>query len=55
MKPDGAWFRQPMVWIGGAIFAASLAACIATIVVAGRHVDAPVDARGSKVLGVPLE
>jgi hypothetical protein len=51
-RDTGAWFRQPVVWLGGTIFVASLGACIATIVLAWRHADAPVEAGSGKVMGV---
>jgi hypothetical protein len=49
----GAWFRQPVVWLGGLIFVVSLGACMVTIVLASRHADVPVDA-GARVMGVPV-
>lgn len=51
----GAWYRQPVLWLGAAIFGASLAGCIATIVVSSRHVDAPVeDAHPHTLLDMPV-
>ena len=51
---DGAkWFRQPVVWLGALIFLVSLLACIAMIVLASRHADAPVETVGPKVMKVP--
>ena len=51
----GAWYRQPVLWLGAAIFVASLAGCIATIVVSSRHVDAPVqDAHPHTLLDMPV-
>ena len=41
--PD-AWFRQPVLWLGVAIFVASLMGCIVTIVIATRNADVPVPA-----------
>jgi hypothetical protein len=35
------WFRQPILWLGAAIFAVSVACCIATIVLAWRYADVP--------------
>jgi hypothetical protein len=50
-----AWYRQPVLWLGAAVFAASLAGCIATIVVSSRHVDAPVrDAHPRTLLEMPV-
>jgi hypothetical protein len=49
-----AWYRQPVLWLGAAIFAASLAGCVWLIVLGARHADAPVDtATPHAVLGVP--
>ena len=51
---DGAtWFRQPILWLAALIFVVSLVACIATIVLALRHADSPVDTVGPKVMKVP--
>ena len=51
----GAWYRQPVLWLGAAIFVASLAGCIATIVVSSHHVDAPVqDAHPHTLLDMPV-
>jgi hypothetical protein len=52
----GAWFRQPVLWLGAAIFVASLCACIVTIVLSVRHADAPVEiAADAGVMKVPLK
>ena len=53
-RDAGAWFRQPVVWLGGLIFLVSLGACVATIVLALHHADVPVEAGSGKVMGVPL-
>jgi hypothetical protein len=50
---DEKWFHQPVFWLGALIFAASLAACIVTIVLAWRHTDAPVETTGPRVMKVP--
>jgi quinol-cytochrome oxidoreductase complex cytochrome b subunit len=49
-----AWFRQPVVWLGGLILVASLGACVVTILLAFRYGDTPVATSGSNVLRVPL-
>jgi len=54
-RPRDAWFRQPVVWLGGLILAASLAGCVAMIVLASRHADAPVETGGGSVMKVPLQ
>ena len=51
---DGAkWFTQPVAWLGALIFLGSLLACIAMIVLASHHADAPVETIGPTVLKVP--
>lgn len=47
-----AWYRQPVLWLGVAIFVASLAGCVWMIVLGARHADSPVDAPHA-VFGVP--
>lgn len=49
---SGAWYRQPVLWLGAAVFAASMAGCIWIIVVGARYDDVPVDAP-RPVFGVP--
>lgn len=48
----GAWYRQPVVWLGVAIFAASLLGCIWMIVIGSRHQDEAIDT-ARPVFGVP--
>jgi hypothetical protein len=50
---SNAWFRQPVLWLGAAVFAASLAGCIWLIVLGMRHADTPLDT-SHKVFGVPV-
>ena len=50
MKPvrdPDAWFRQPVLWIGAAVFVASLLGCAITIVISVRHADVPVPTAGA--------
>lgn len=47
------WYRQPIVWLGVALFVASLAGCVWIIVVASHHPDAPVEHAGRGLFGVP--
>jgi hypothetical protein len=42
MRDPDAWFRQPVLWIGVAIFVATLLGCVHMIVLASRHADTPV-------------
>jgi len=44
MHDPDAWFRQPVLWLGVAIFVASLLGCVITIVIATRNADVPVPA-----------
>jgi len=50
----GAWFQQPVIWLGAAILVASIFACIITIVLAVSHADTPVETGSSNILKVPL-
>jgi len=53
-RDTGAWFRQPVVWLGTAVFLATIAACIVTIVLSVRHADTPVETAGGTAFKVPL-
>lgn len=48
----GRWYQQPVLWLGIALFLASLAGCAWMIVLGARHADEPVDAPHA-VFGVP--
>lgn len=50
----GDWYRQPVVWLGVLLFAASLAGCVWMIVLGARHADTPVPTAGGEVFRVPL-
>ncbi|MDQ6648014.1 MAG: hypothetical protein M3Y93_12445 [Pseudomonadota bacterium] len=47
------WYRQPIVWLGAALFVISMAGCIWIIVAGSRHTDEALEA-GHTVLGVPV-
>ena len=47
-----AW-RQPVVWLGAAIFLASLIGCIVTIVLASHHDDPAAHCEGRMALALP--
>ncbi|HWK52930.1 MAG TPA: hypothetical protein VNR18_01055 [Hyphomicrobiales bacterium] len=47
------WYRQPILWLGVVLFAASLAGCVWLIVVAQRHAD-PAVPTAEAVFNVPL-
>lgn len=53
-RATDAWWRQPVAWLGAAIFAASIAGCIVMIVLAERNKDEALPAAGNQVLNVPL-
>ncbi|RDI97375.1 hypothetical protein DVT68_16600 [Dyella solisilvae] len=50
--PGSPWYRQPILWLGVAIFAASLAGCVWMIVLGARYADKPL-ATQHPVFGVP--
>jgi hypothetical protein len=50
----GAWHRQPVLWLGLALLAASLAGCVLMIVLGVRHADAPLPTPAGQVFKVPL-
>ena len=50
----GAWYRQPIVWVGAAVLGASIAGCAWLIVVAERYTDPPLPAAGLQILKMPL-
>lgn len=52
---DEAWYRQPILWLGAAIFVVSLAGCIWMIVLAMHNPDVPTHTPGRAVLGVPAD
>jgi hypothetical protein len=52
--PGHAWHRQPVVWLGLALFLGSLAGCVWMIVVAAQYDDAPVATQSPAVFGVPV-
>lgn len=52
---DEAWYRQPILWLGAAIFAASLAGCIWLIVLAMQNPDVLTHTPNQAILGVPAD
>lgn len=48
------WYRQPVAWLAVAVLICSLAAMVATIVVAERHADEPLPIAGARVLKTPV-
>ena len=53
-RDANAWSRQPVVWLGAAILAASILGCVVMIVVALRFPDPPVDTHRGQAMKVPL-
>ena len=52
-KPMTAW-RQPVVWLGAAVFLASVIGCVVMIVLAGRHDDPAAGAGVEYLLKMPV-
>lgn len=50
----GAWYRQPIVWLGIVLLAASLAGCVWMIVLGSRFADEPMPVGADKAFKVPL-
>lgn len=48
-----AWYHQPVLWLGIAVFLASIAGCVWIIVVSSRYADTPLDTSHT-VFGVPV-
>jgi hypothetical protein len=52
---DNHWCRYPIVWLGVALFTASLLGCALIIALATRHADPALDSGGgAQLLGVPF-
>lgn len=51
---EGAWYRQPVLWLGALVFAASLGGCIWMVVLAMQHPDVPTHTPRHTVMGVPV-
>jgi hypothetical protein len=49
----GRWYRQPILWLGIAIFIASLAGCIGMVVLGARYADEPLSVEGERLLKMP--
>lgn len=51
----GAWYRQPVAWLGVLVLAASLAGCVWMIVLGARYADVPLeDAHPHTLLDMPV-
>lgn len=53
MNDGAAWYRQPILWLAAVLFAATLAGCIALIVLGARYEDEALPTSGSTVLRMP--
>ena len=51
----GAWYAQPVLWLGVLLLGASLAGCAWLIVFAAQHADEPLPTVGDRVLKVPVD
>jgi hypothetical protein len=51
----GAWYRHPMLWLGGLVLLASIAGCLWLIAMAARYPDPPIDTGSRHNFRVPLE
>ncbi len=49
----GAWYHQPVVWLGGLLLAATLAGCIHLVALATRHADEPLTTAQPVLFGMP--
>ncbi|TAL89838.1 MAG: hypothetical protein EPN69_11090 [Rhodanobacter sp.] len=52
LHAGSAWYHQPVLWLGIAVFLASLAGCGWLIVVSVRYADTPLST-SQAVFGVP--
>jgi hypothetical protein len=52
-QPHTAWYRQPVVWLGVLVFAASIAGCVWIIMAGQQHADTPLETGRSAIFGVP--
>lgn len=55
MNRNAAWYRQPILWLGGALFAATVAGCIALLVLASRYDDERLPEAAPTILKMPAE
>jgi hypothetical protein len=49
-----SWHRQPILWLGALIFAASLGGCIVMIILGHRYADESLPIEGAEILKMPL-
>lgn len=51
-EAEARWYRQPILWLGIAVFVASMAGCVWIIVAGARSADIPLETSHT-VFGVP--
>ncbi len=51
--PGERWYRSPVLWLGVALLAATVAGCIFTIALALRYADTPLPVDEERVFRVP--
>ena len=49
---ESRWYRQPILWLGIAVFVASMAGCVWIIMASARSTDIPLETSRT-VFGVP--
>jgi hypothetical protein len=49
----GHWYRQSILWLGAAIFIASLAGCIGMVLLGARYADEPLPVSSEQLLKMP--
>lgn len=49
----GRWYRQPILWLGIAVFLASLVGCISMVVLGSQYADEPLPVSGEQLLKMP--
>jgi len=52
VEAGGRWYRQPILWLGIAVFIASMIGCVWIIVASTRSADIPLETSHT-VFGVP--
>jgi hypothetical protein len=52
--PHERWYSLPVLWLGAAIFVASIAGCIGLILSASRYPDEPLQLSDDELLHVPV-
>lgn len=53
MTTSVRWYRVPVLWLGIALFGASLAGCIGMIVLASQYSEEPMPVGSERLLKMP--